>query len=436
MTLSEKLNIYYSDVDDEHIKEINFLYYETLYQKYLSGNSVELVLKEPGKNNSKVIPFPIASDEELELVEIQEYEDLLEVPSVKLREFELCICKMQAGLGTSVRREDLLKKFTNREELGSKGTDLFINYEGQYLSIAEVQLLLAEKKSKAGLYKAISFQNLLNSETEESVNNIWNNSHPVLGTSYQDIFDGVQLHRKSEIHQLMMPTIDAEGSISFDRLAPGGHAFLGFFEMLDVFRAKEFESEIKVIGNGEDLKSTPDDKILSWVADSNIPLVMITTTKLEKDKKGGQLAIVNESIPYITIVEKAQAQRASQLELFEELGLRDGDKKSLFNTNIVIINKRALKEAFEDELDIIEEEFIQIISPDLIKNIKEQDDKKFVQLEGAIGSLILNLDKYFRQNYDRALVSFLNLGPGDREKFFLPIKKREDFDEIYGNTNK
>jgi hypothetical protein len=431
INLVKEINKFYTLFSDEKMKEINISYFKTLYEKYQNNESIEIVINEAGKNDSHVIPFPVASEEDLNLVTIQNYENLSQSISEKLKDYELCICKMQAGLGTSVKRDDLIAKYTDRKELGSKGTDLFINYNNKIISIAEVQLLLAEKRKDEEVFKSISFQNLLNSETEKAVNSIWKNQHPIKNSTYEKIFKESGLSRKKEINQLMMPTIDETKSITFDRVAPAGHAFLGFYEILELFRNDNTSNEILVIGNGEDLKSTPDNKILSWVAENNIPVAMITTTKLKKDKKGGQLAIVKEAKPYVTIVEKAQAQRANQLELFEELGLRENDKRSLFNTNIVIINKKSLKEAFNKYLNLSEEEFISIISPDLIKNIKEQDGNEFTQLEGALGSTIVHLDKYFRQNYETPLVSFLNLAPQNRESFFMPIKKREDFDGMY-----
>jgi len=184
-----------------------------------------------------------------------------------------------------------------------------------------------------------------------------------------------------------------------------------------------------VIGNGEDLNSTPDNKILSWVVEKEIPLTMITTTKLEKDKKGGQISVVTGDVDYVTIIEKAQAEKANQLSYFEQLGLRKKDQKSLFNTNIVVINARALKDKL-NKLDIGQDQFSQIISPDLIKNNKTQNGKTYTQLEGAIGSTMLNLDKYFRLNLGESILSFLNLDPVTREKFFIPIKMIEDFHEL------
>ena len=64
---------------------------------------------------------------------------------------------------------------------------------------------------------------------------------------------------------------------------------------------------------------------------------------------------------------------------------------------------------------------------------REQDGKKFIQLESALGSVVLNLDKFFRLNFSQPMVSFLNLSQKERTKFFMPIKKREDYELIKKN---
>ncbi len=413
--------------------EVNYSYFHSLYQKYENNEAVELVMND-GANGANCFPLPIVNENDLKKIPIQDYEALTYNSSSKLKDFTLEICKMQAGLGTSVKRDDLLKKYTNRSELGAKGTDLFINYQGQVASIAEVQLLLAEEFVSNDIVGKVRFKNLVNSETKKAVEDIWNLKHPkVSDKTYKEIFSSDKLQTTESINQLMMPTLNDVGEITFEREAPGGHAFLGFNELIELFEMGSIPNEITCIGNGEDLRSNPDQKILTWIVEEEVPIVMITTTKLEKDKKGGQIALVNkeDGSSYVTIVEKAQAEKANQLSYFEDLGLRVGDERSLFNTNIVLFNKKALKEKFNKYLDVQKEDFYKILAPDLIKNVKEQNGKKFTQLEGAIGSTLLNLDKYFRLNHNQALVHFLNLAPENREKFFLPIKKRSDFDEIY-----
>lgn len=412
-------------------REMNQVYYQQLHNKFHNNEAVEMVLREEG-NESKVVPYAIASEAEKKLLPLKKYEDLPDANPDTLRKTHLCICKMQAGLGSSLKRDDLLARFTTRKQLGSKGTDLFINYEGNILSIAEVQLLQVLPKRKQ--YHRISYFNLINEETAVAVKDIWKKSAPESELSYEQLLKEENVEVHAEVYQAMMPTVNSQGDLTTGRIAPAGHGFLGFYEILKLFKNQDADDGIVVIGNGEDLRSTPDDKIISWVAENEVPIVMITTTKLEKDKKGGQLAIVAESQPYVAIVEKAQAERANQVSYFEEIGLREEDDISLFNTNIVVLNRSALKKKLEQISELDLKSFAKILAPDLIKNTKTQDGKDYIQLEGAIGSVLLNLDKYFRQNINDHVVEFLNLAPQDREKFFLPLKKRQDFDELYGDN--
>jgi hypothetical protein len=84
------------------------------------------------------------------------------------------------------------------------------------------------------------------------------------------------------------------------------------------------------------------------------------------------------------------------------------------------------------------EEFAKIITPDLIENEKEEEGRKFVQLEGALGSVILNLNRFVANN-DEAMkqwkeisgsdqfLRIVNLNIDERTEFFTPIKYAFDF---------
>ena len=77
------------------------------------------------------------------------------------------------------------------------------------------------------------------------------------------------------------------------------------------------------------------------------------------------------------------------------------------------------------------DDFLDKFAPDVIQNTKTQSSKQYIQLESALGSVVLNLDHFFRENFDESIVSFLNLDTPQRKSFFMPIKKREDYEEIY-----
>ena len=385
----ELLKELYADEASSSSVKTNILYILCLLAKVKQALP-EIVLKN-SSNDSLFVPFPILNEHDKKNIDITEY-DLLEEPSPINEDKVVTLCKMQAGLGTSVKRDDLIQRYKKSKEIGSKGTDLFIKYNECFISLAELQLIRAYDLIQDKVFSKINFQNLVNSETEKSVDEIWDLKHLETEKTYRELFKEDSLQKLPDIKQLMAPSLrDGSMSLTTERLAPAGHGYLGFYILLELFNASNVADEIIAIGNGEDLESNPDQKIISWIAKKEIPIVMITTDKLEKDKKGGQFALVKDTAPYITIIEKAQAEKSGQLAFFEELGLREGDQKSLFNTNIVIINKKSLKNLFRTYLKISEESFIDAISPDIIKNTKEQNGKKYIQVEGALGSVMLNL---------------------------------------------
>ncbi len=402
------------------MKNLNEKYFNLLLNRFKTGHKTQVVLHQPEKDIfSNVICLPIANDKELSSITIQKYEQLTDDLSKNLKNYDYTILKMQAGLGSSVKRKDLIAKVEKRTRLGAKGTDLYFEVEGQMKSISELQLLQAQALGEKKIFKNINYVNLVNKETKDAVDE-----------SSQKFQESKSLNILEDIYQKKMKTIGADGELTDRRRAPAGHGFVGFSAILDTY-LNDLRHEIVAIGNGEDLCSTPDPLMINWVVENNIPITMLTTTKTQADKKGGQISIVTGENEHVTIVEKAQAEESGQLEYFEALGLRAGDKESLFNTNIVIINKKALKEMFNKYLGgMSADEFSQCFTPDIIKNVKEQDGEKFTQLESALGSVVLNLDRFFREKFSQPLVSFLNLNKNDRRKFFMPIKKRSDYDEI------
>lgn len=416
------------------MKEINELYFEMLCNKVKEKNLDQIPMHCPEENiTSGIIPYSIAQENELKVMKVVHYKELT-TTSNSLQNFNLNIVKMQAGLGTSVERDDLIFEVENRTELGAKGTDLYFEVVGKKRSIAEIQLLQANYLASSNSFKKVIYQSLVNDETQSSVNKTWQMQSPY-GKTYSDLFlSNEKLVKGEDLFQKKMPTFNESQELTNERLAPAGHGFIGIFQLVDVFENDQGES-IVVIGNGEDLNSTPDLKILDWIAKENVPITMITTTKTVDDKKGGQISMVKGNHPtYVTIIEKAQAQATNQIEYFEQLGLRENDRMGLFNTNIVAINKKALKEVFNKYLyNISKEDFLNSIAPDVIQNIKEQDGKKFTQIESALGSVMLNLDKFMRLNFNQSVVSFLNLDTLDRDAFFMPIKKREDYELIFNN---
>ncbi|MBP5295950.1 MAG: UTP--glucose-1-phosphate uridylyltransferase, partial [Bacteriovoracaceae bacterium] len=68
-----------------------------------------------------------------------------------------------------------------------------------------------------------------------------------------------------------------------------------------------------------------------------------------------------------------------------------------------------------------------IITPDVILNAKGTPDHPYYQLEGAMGSVLLNLDRFWRKYYGKPLVHLINIELPHRTSFFSPLKTAFDF---------
>lgn len=444
MTLSEAKSRYGLDLD-----ESNFGYFKMLltlaYNKDNANKPVRLFdPKQPETNSSFQTVYLVANAPEAQLknIHLTNYTELL--PQEKdLRSYAkkvtLNLNSMQAGTGTSVDRTSYLSKRlgvpSNQVKNGAKATDLYI--PGSDMSIAEA--LMHQGIVKSNQYQAIVYTDLVSNETEASITKAWKH----VSTQRSDM---KSLYRGEKIIQYQIPTLNDQRQLSTNRLAPGGHGFFAF-NMIERLLAKtptETKNQISVISNGEDLSGSPDPLIVGYMKKHKIPIMMVTTEKTEIDLKGGQIGIAegsnNKGQPYFypTIVEHAQAEKAEQKALFEKMGLTVddqavGSRKSLFNTNMVIINEEVLAPLLRAAVQRIGiNNLIKEISPALIENNKKQFDKDgvkrvYTQLEGAMGSIMLKLDQYFRNSSNTPLITFMNIEREHRTKFFAPIKTAFDY---------
>ncbi len=437
------------------LDQLNTSYFLALYRKFKQGNTsgdLPLFIHEdnirPSNDVTEVFPTAIASAQQMDHLPAVHYRDLTAKGSKhQSKKAALWIKKMQAGTGSSMTRSSYLAKELecplSQVKIGAKGTDLFIDVAGgKKISIAEAQILQAFADAKQKCFGEIILHDIISNETEESIAAIWNQEslwHP--GTTYRQALEQLQgIKYFGHSYQFHIPTLDAEGVVSFNRMAPGGHALFGVDALMAAYRPEMRPDVgdkvlISSVGNGEDLSSSPDEFMVHWMVEENIPIAMVTTTKTNNDMKGGQIAIVMPSggVPYISMMEKAQAESSKQLPLFESLGLRKGDREAFFNTNMILLNYHALSPKIEKLVkEIGEDAFLQIISPDLILNKKKQKDadgaeRTYTQLEGAMGTVVLNLDRYWRIHYGAPLVHFLNVDALNRTRFFCPIKTAFDY---------
>ena len=155
------------------MKDINDIYFQALLKQSQKQEAKSIVLKQPEKDiDSEIIPLAIANDEDLESINIKKYSELSDNISKEIENYVHTLVKMQAGLGTSVERLDLIQAIEGREKLGAKGTDLYFEVEGKTHSIAELQLRQAIALSEQTPFKKIKYVNLVNEETLDAVEKI------------------------------------------------------------------------------------------------------------------------------------------------------------------------------------------------------------------------------------------------------------------------
>lgn len=420
---------------DLKLDPINTRYFELLRKK----RSKPIKLAETDAiSNSDTLAYSTAISPKtlLDYLPTTRYENLKESELLEFaKETTLVRRKMYAGIGSSIERKTHLMKHVpeRKGELGAKATDLFFKIGDKRLSFAEAQILQGIRAVERKEYAKVVFEDLVSDETEGAVERVWDLKYSE--SSYGAFVKSSPiLERTKSVVQANLPTLTPDGKTSFNRVAPGGHGFFGFEMILQILNTRR--SSVAFISNGEDLAACPDPATVGWVVKENIPLCMVVTEKTEIDKKGGQLAVVAEkgSPKYVTLIETAQAKAGGQLNLFEELGLTvsKNSQSAYFNTNLALFNETILRERLVQLRDKVgEAKFFDAIAPDLIENWKEQTDKdgvkrKYLQLEGAMGSVYLNLDKLSREETGKPLVHFLLVSRNDRTKFFTPIKTAYD----------
>lgn len=453
------------------LDEINFKYLQVLMGSYgeskrSAKNDSLIVIADHGNlelalgKTGMVVPTAIASKSLMKSVPVTDYTSIARKKAdyeAATPEVRFWVKKLMAGTGSGIVRVEFLKEIAAKlgksgsVKIGSKGTDLhaevIIDGQVHILNIAELQIL--QLLAQSDKYKQVIFHDVVSNETQQSIETTWTKSSSLLnGKTLTDVAGEKGEVRSGPTVQYHIPTIGESGYLTKERLAPAGH---GLFAIEAVFatlnnklpKTKKGESLIGVIGNGEDLMSTPSADIVGWMAKEQLPVVMVTTEKTALDKQGGQIAIGfnSKGQEYVTIVEKAQAETAvkkgyaEQMDLFTALGLRPQDSKAMFNTNMVLVNYNSLQPKLVMLAQKVggNERLLELIAPDLITNTKKQKsaegiEKSFVQLEGAMGSVVLKLDRLYREMFNgQPLVHFLNIDKNHRTRYFAPIKSAFDF---------
>ena len=432
--------------------DTNFSAFAVLLEAYKNPRSqMRLEIFEPGHNTAHgavAYPTAIAPTDILAKLPFINYSELFaradELRSIASRT-SLWLKKMQAGTGSTVVRDDYLKKMRaasgESTAIGAKGTDLYVELfargRREHRSLAEIQIMQLMIAQENHEFCEIVFQDLVSSETQDSLDRIWKKPCYLRP---ERTYAEMASRRVDRFVQSQVPSIDVTGKLSYNRTAPSGHWIFAVDALRAALQGRPTTTcahSVAVIGNGEDLSSTPDPLMVGWMIKEKIPVVMLTTEKTANDLKGGQIALVRstDGEDYVTIIEQAQAKEAGQLELFEQIGItvKSEGQVAFFNTNMALFNYDVLVPLIQKlASDIGERAFLDLVAPDHIMNWKDQVDddgvtRKYLQIEGAMGSSLLNFDRYWRKRYGHPLVHFVNVEREYRTDFFSPIKTAFDY---------
>lgn len=381
--------------------------------------------------------------------------------------------KMNAGLGSSVKRKNYLEALGINRDIAAKSQDLFheITVDGfdvngnvtknkALVSVNELKYLQAINKALKQEHKQVIIQELVNNESEGPLKEFldtvylldkYNNLPNFSKRTYRDMIRQTEgLGQKEMMHQGLLPTFDIQSKELISKhLAPGGHGQLGvmaFYEAIEYdLNIYEGAPVIRVIENGDGVNNTAVNEMVGAMIAENIPIAIISTDRMSLDKKVGIFGFKKNKIKTPTIQERAQAVSEGQEKEFDARRAKKGDvSRQLINTNMPIINITLLQPLLKNLKSYIgDEKFSQIVSPDLILN--EKKDKGIYQLEGALVSAILNLNDFLVTNEDLIindmlkpfggkLVYFFNVDPEHRIEVFSPNKFSYDH-WLYENTD-
>ncbi|MDP8212074.1 MAG: UTP--glucose-1-phosphate uridylyltransferase [Candidatus Zapsychrus exili] len=456
-------------------------YFANLWvQMPIEGEQLKIVLdrKNMKEGENFILASMLTEEERKKLLGSYSYAEIAadEENAKVAKQAIVTINSMDGGIGESLNRlkflqnkariEGLTEEEVNSIKMGAKGTDLgyMIKREEKeiFVSVAEAKLLQLIDIAKKNKFSKMKLQPLVNWQSKASYKDLLDKLdyfHDRLKTNsrkrtYREILesDQVGIEVLEMIEQKDLPWFEKESnSLVLKNLRkglnykqPGGHGQLGFLFLYNIIKdpiKENDEKHIRVFYNGDNINSRVDEYITGWMIKNNLPIVKLTTPATSIDKKGGKdgakiIQVEGKDVLVPAQMEKADAVLANQEEEFYSAGQKNGigeEGKQPFNTNIFYINESILSEIFEDlkKLDEYKDvkEILKIISPTLIKKpfaqkLKDKgDDRYFRPIDGAIGTVMHNLNEFFQTTTNPKVKEILSSKGLDRALFFVDIPR-------------
>ncbi|MBU4333720.1 MAG: UTP--glucose-1-phosphate uridylyltransferase [Candidatus Omnitrophica bacterium] len=414
---------------------VDIAYLKALFAKYLEGRE-ELRIGETLTPESELSEEEVRENGFRDSREIDDYVESTEIT----QPITLKVIQMKGGLGSSFKRERTLKRLTGRTEIADKSSDSYfedvvaegVDVDGNptqktvTVNVAELKTQQYIQLAKDRVFDRIIIQELVNDESKGPVEAFYKNTKYVIDRiddrlpedykrTYAEVIeqtDGIEMSPEM-IVQGSLPNILVTSDDIIDHkdaTAPGGHGFLGTLVLDRIANNEPTEGEnvITTIVNGDGVNNFPTTNIVKWMVGNQIPIVMVSTTRVALDAKGGFFGEerVRDGETSTTLYEMAQAERTGQLDKFARVGLEgESQGKQQFNTNMSLENDTVLHPFLKELKELIgEEKFFAAITPTLISNPKtksiEGEIQEVFQLEGAKGAALLNLNKYVTTTRD------------------------------------
>ncbi len=360
--------------------------------------------------------------------------------------------------------------------LGAKAMDCYFNVKvvinGQekeaFVSVAEATILSLLNEVERGSYRHGILEEFISSETSQAMEDLKNT---VYLYDRLDPFKadkrtyGNILKEKNMLgimpEQAMFPRFDVEDNyrLTDKYTAPGSHGHWGVYALSNIpdeELPQDGSIQIRSIFNGDGISNSPNNVIAGWMAREGAPVIMITTTRAPIDVKGGMLGVeylddekVRKNMLELADAKTNDKEQSGQAELFKNMGISETGKNfgkegmQLFNTNTVLLNDTVLQPFLRELRETLGiEEYNRAISPKMMmKSVVQKDGKEYAQLEGAMGSSMLNLAGFLSTNNDPQIIDLckkhgidpnlflrlVNIDVNKRTDFFAPIKFPIDY---------
>lgn len=426
-------------------------YFSNLLSKYRQAEVVQYRIAHTLESESDFLPFGlIPSAQRAKRLNVISYD---QIKTGKTRPVRLLYQELQGGIGTGVERRDYLHH-RNLGKVTSKGMDLAFEVPARgkkhFLSILEIRLLRLLRQAEK--YDHISIQYFINPENQAALDNLLDKPNfelvlnGVSNKSYRQCLEEYKnVTLKHALLQKLNPTIEADtGELSEAHMAPAGHGELATLSLYHLATRPVSQSAdtVRVYCKGNSVNEAPDESLVYWIANERIPIVMTARLRTPTDTYGGIYGLqkLPNGTEALQLFERYQADQTGQANEF-----LDSSYPQLYDTNTFLVNDAVLAPFLSELRRVIgDKAYRDIITSDLVENAKEIDGKKYIQLEGILGSPFLNLNRFVLGSQDERVQELKRKYKLDqliylvdvttRQAASTSVKKGVDF-WLYGHTD-